>query len=198
MQRSAAIRKIEQDLIELSHLYNEVAELVHQQEPAVQQIQQGAEETHRNVEQANTKLDTAIQSAKNARRWKWYALIIVSEYLPVCTPRSGQPANLVIQSLLLLLSSLWPSLSPRPTRTNSDLSVAPRPLLIFSMYDFSRGSTHLRIFPFVLCPLVIPPIRISFLCKSNLFQTLFSLSLCLLAVPACSCTAAPRLTCDGP
>ncbi|KAF4765674.1 hypothetical protein HAV15_003457 [Penicillium sp. str.  len=77
MQRSAAIRKIEQDLIELSHLYNEVAELVHQQEPAVQQIQQGAEETHRNVVQGTTKLDTAIQSAKNARRWKWYALIII-------------------------------------------------------------------------------------------------------------------------
>lgn len=77
LQRSAAIRKIEQDLIELSHLYNEVAELVQQQEPAVQQINQGAEETHRNVEQANTKLDSAIQSAKNARRWKWYALIIV-------------------------------------------------------------------------------------------------------------------------
>jgi syntaxin 1B/2/3 len=54
---------------------------VHQQEPAVTQINQGAEETHRNVEQANTKLDSAIQSAKNARRWKWYALIIVSELL---------------------------------------------------------------------------------------------------------------------
>ncbi|OGE49925.1 hypothetical protein PENARI_c019G12298 [Penicillium arizonense] len=77
LQRSAAIRKIEQDLIALSELYNEVAELVHQQEPAVAQINQGAEETHRNVEQANTKLSSAIQSAKNARRWKWYALIIV-------------------------------------------------------------------------------------------------------------------------
>ncbi|OQD83141.1 hypothetical protein PENANT_c018G05660 [Penicillium antarcticum] len=77
LQRSAAIRKIEQDLIALSELYNEIAELVHQQEPAVEQINQGAQETHRNVEQANTKLDSAIKSAKNARRWKWYALIIV-------------------------------------------------------------------------------------------------------------------------
>ncbi|OQE29874.1 hypothetical protein PENSTE_c002G10190 [Penicillium steckii] len=77
MQRSAAIRKIEQDMIQLGQLYQEVAELVHQQEPAVQQIEQGAEETHRNVQQANTKLDNAIVSARNARRWKWYALIIV-------------------------------------------------------------------------------------------------------------------------
>ncbi|KAJ5128263.1 t-SNARE [Penicillium atrosanguineum] len=77
MQRSAAIRKIEQDMVQLGQLYQEVAELIHQQEPAVQQINQGAEETHRNVQQANSKLDNAITSARNARRWKWYALIIV-------------------------------------------------------------------------------------------------------------------------
>lgn len=80
MQRSAAIRKIEQDMIQLGQLYQEVAELIHQQEPAVTQINQGAEETHTYVQQANTKLDTAITSARNARRWKWYALIIVGTY----------------------------------------------------------------------------------------------------------------------
>lgn len=79
MQRSAAIRKIEQDMIQLGQLYQEVADLVHQQEPAVTQINQGAEETHHNVRQANTKLDSAITSARNARRWKWYALIILSK-----------------------------------------------------------------------------------------------------------------------
>ncbi|KAJ5935818.1 t-SNARE [Penicillium verhagenii] len=77
MQRSAAIRKIEQDMIQLGQLYQEVAELIHQQEPAVTQINQGAEETHHNVQEANTKLDSAITSARNARRWKWYALGIV-------------------------------------------------------------------------------------------------------------------------
>jgi syntaxin 1B/2/3 len=64
-------------MIELSRLYQEVAELVHQQEPQVEQIQQSAQETHGNVEQANTKLDSAITSARNARRWKWYALFTV-------------------------------------------------------------------------------------------------------------------------
>lgn len=48
----------------------------------MQQINQGAEETHRNVQQANSKLDNAITSARNARRWKWYALIIVSTWQP--------------------------------------------------------------------------------------------------------------------
>lgn len=67
-------------MIQLSQLYNEVAELIHQQEPAVTQINQGAEETHANVQQANTKLDSAITSARNARRWKWYALIGISKW----------------------------------------------------------------------------------------------------------------------
>lgn len=67
-------------MVQLGQLYQEVAELIHQQEPAVQQINQGAEETHRNVQQANTKLDNAITSARNARRWKWYALIIISTW----------------------------------------------------------------------------------------------------------------------
>lgn len=86
MQRSAAIRKIEQDMIQLGQLYQEVAELIHQQEPAVTQINQGAEETHTYVQQANTKLDTAITSARNARRWKWYALIIVGTYQVLVLP----------------------------------------------------------------------------------------------------------------
>lgn len=170
---------------------------MHQQEPAVQQIQQGAEETHRNVEQANTKLTTAIQSAKNARRWKWWALLIVRKYLPVCTAIYGRPANLFIQSLLLVLSSVWPSLSPTTTRS-SHLSVALHPLPTSSMYDLSRGSTHLRIFPFVFVPSLYHPFAFPSCVKAYVFQTLFSLSLCLLAVPACSCTAAPCLTRDCP
>jgi syntaxin 1B/2/3 len=68
-------------MADLAQLFTDVQELVIQQEPAVTQIQQGAEETHRNVQQANTKLDSAITSARNARRWKWYALIIVSKWL---------------------------------------------------------------------------------------------------------------------
>jgi syntaxin 1B/2/3 len=66
-------------MADLAQLFTDVQELVIQQEPAVTQIQHGAEETHRNVQQANTKLDSAITSARNARRWKWYALIIVSK-----------------------------------------------------------------------------------------------------------------------
>lgn len=78
MQRSAAIRKIERDLIELSRMFQEVGELVQQQEPAVEQANADAEETKNHIGTANTQLDSAITSARKARKWKWYALIIIS------------------------------------------------------------------------------------------------------------------------
>ncbi|KAI9045927.1 syntaxin [Aspergillus affinis] len=77
MERSAAIRKIEQDMTELGRLYQEVAELVHQQEPAIEQINHDAEGVAENVGQANTQISHAIDSARRARKWKWYALLIV-------------------------------------------------------------------------------------------------------------------------
>ena len=79
MERSTAIRKIEQDMMELGRLYQEVAELVHQQEPAVEQINQDSENVAGNVADANTQITHAIDSARRARKWKWYALLIVSK-----------------------------------------------------------------------------------------------------------------------
>lgn len=68
--------------MELGRLYQEIAELVHQQEPAVEQINQGAEDVRENVSNANKQMDTAIDSARKARKWKWYALLIISESTP--------------------------------------------------------------------------------------------------------------------
>lgn len=87
MERSAAIRKIEQDMTELGRLYQEVAELVHQQEPAIEQINHDAEGVADNVGQANTQISHAIDSARRARKWKWYALLVVSESSSAHVPR---------------------------------------------------------------------------------------------------------------
>ena len=120
-----------------------------QQEPAVQQINQGAEETHRNVEQANTKLDSAIQSAKNARRWKWYALIIVSKLFVYIayTIVAELPAN-PTQSLSSPLSSVWPSVSPKPT--------SPRTRTDQTLYDPRRGNHASSLLLFLHFSLVTP------------------------------------------
>lgn len=117
-------------MADLAQLFTDVQELVIQQEPAVTQIQQGAEETHRNVQQANTKLDSAITSARNARRWKWYALIIVSMwsfnpalFLQLDFSRES-PTNLAsFQSSSLLSLSVSQSVLPRPTRAPNKRSL---------------------------------------------------------------------------
>ncbi|KAL4919079.1 t-SNARE [Aspergillus aurantiobrunneus] len=75
--RSAQIQKITQDLLELQELIQQLAELVAQQEPAVQQIDRGAETVAQDLGNANTQLGQAVESARKARRWKWYALITV-------------------------------------------------------------------------------------------------------------------------
>lgn len=76
-------------MIELGRLYQEVAELVHQQEPAVEQINQGANEVVENVNNANQHLNNAIKSARKARKWKWITLLVVRKYLltPPCMGR---------------------------------------------------------------------------------------------------------------
>ncbi|QKX57607.1 uncharacterized protein TRUGW13939_04725 [Talaromyces rugulosus] len=74
--RSVAIRKIEQDLIELSHLSQEVAILVQQQEPLVDDINKNAQDTAENTAKANDHLVKAIFSARNARKYKWYILFV--------------------------------------------------------------------------------------------------------------------------
>ena len=87
MERSAAIRKIEQDMIELGRLYQEVAELVQQQEPAVEQINRGAEDVVDNVNSANKQLGSAVTSARKARKLKWIiALIIGRDFQHLCGP----------------------------------------------------------------------------------------------------------------
>jgi syntaxin 1B/2/3 len=79
LERSAAIRKIEQDLIALSQLSREVAELVQLQEPVVEKIEANADETAMHYGKANEKLNNAIISARNARKYKWYILLVCSK-----------------------------------------------------------------------------------------------------------------------
>ncbi|KAL2843765.1 t-SNARE [Aspergillus pseudodeflectus] len=76
-ERSAMIRRLEQELKKVLELVLEVQEAIQQQEPAVENIVRDAGNVHQDLENANTQLTGAISSARKARRWKWYALIIV-------------------------------------------------------------------------------------------------------------------------
>lgn len=118
-------------MIELARLYQEVAELVQQQEPAVEQINQGAHDVVENVDNANKQIDSAIVSARNARRWKWYILIVVSKFsLHQCQVVAFELIANVWQFSLSLLSSVSLLVSPKPTSTKQHAWYTPNHYLL--------------------------------------------------------------------
>lgn len=80
MQRSLAIRKIQEDMTALNELFNEVASLVEQQEYPVQKINEDTEKTVEDYKNANSHLSRGIISAQNARKYKWWILFICCEF----------------------------------------------------------------------------------------------------------------------
>ena len=77
LERSTAIRKIEKDMVELSQMFEEVARLVEQQETPVVNIEQDADNTKTHMQDANKNINSAIISARKARKWKWIILLLV-------------------------------------------------------------------------------------------------------------------------
>lgn len=74
--RQAQLQKIEQQLIELAQLFQDMDTLVVQQEAAVTNIEQKAEETVENFDKGNQEVETAIGTARATRKKKWWCLLI--------------------------------------------------------------------------------------------------------------------------
>jgi len=68
--------RIEQTLGELAALFNDMSQLVEQQEVAVNAAEQNAESTVQNIKQGNTQVEQGIVSAKRAKRLKWWCLLV--------------------------------------------------------------------------------------------------------------------------
>jgi len=79
--RNAAIKKIESQMIELAEMFQDMDNLVMQQEAAVVNIEMKGEEVVDNMDKGNEQIGTAIQSARNTRKWKWWCLGICGMYL---------------------------------------------------------------------------------------------------------------------
>lgn len=79
LERSTAIRKIAQDLQILHELFQETAQLVEEQQYPLEKTVENTENTLQHTQKANGLLDRAIVSAKTARRYKWYILLVVSK-----------------------------------------------------------------------------------------------------------------------
>ena len=72
-------------MIELAQLFQDMEELVVQQEPAIENIDQKGEDTVMNLDKGNQQLDQAVVKARSARKKKWICLGIFSEYLQYCS-----------------------------------------------------------------------------------------------------------------
>lgn len=94
--RHAQILKVERQMAELAQLFQDMNTLVIQQEVAVAQIEQQAEEVVENLDKGNTEIETAVTTARATRRKKWWCLGITSKFYP------------------LQYLSLWLSMSSRP------------------------------------------------------------------------------------
>jgi SNARE domain len=73
-KRHDDIQVIEKQMLALVQLFQDLDAIVIQQEAAVETIDQRGEDVQQNVEQANVQLDTAITSARAARRKKFWCL----------------------------------------------------------------------------------------------------------------------------
>ncbi|KAI1402913.1 t-SNARE [Hypoxylon fuscum] len=75
--RHNELQRIEKTLIELAQMFQDLAILVEQQEPMVEQAEQNAENTAKYIDEGNTHVKKGIIHARNRRKWKWWCLFIV-------------------------------------------------------------------------------------------------------------------------
>ncbi|QUC21235.1 uncharacterized protein UV8b_05478 [Ustilaginoidea virens] len=72
--RHAALVKIEQQMVELSQLFQDMDTLVVQQEAAIVQIEQKGEEVVDNLDKGNEEIGIAVNTARKTRKKKWICL----------------------------------------------------------------------------------------------------------------------------
>ncbi|KAI1131832.1 SSO2 protein [Nemania abortiva] len=75
--RHAQLQKIEKQIMELAQLFQDMDTLVIQQEVAVGNIEQKAEEVNVNLDRGIAEVGTAVNTARATRRKKWICLGIV-------------------------------------------------------------------------------------------------------------------------
>lgn len=90
--RHKALVKIEQQMVELSQLFQDMDTLVVQQEAAVTQIEQKGEEVVDHLDKGNEEMGTAVKTARATRKKKWWCLGICCKsqwqflvFLKTCT-----------------------------------------------------------------------------------------------------------------
>jgi len=64
-------------MVELAQLFQDLDQIVQEQEPLVANIEQKGEEIQDNVKAANVEIDGAIVKARSRNRKKWWCLLVL-------------------------------------------------------------------------------------------------------------------------
>ena len=78
--RHKEIQRIEQTIMELAELFQNMEQLVTEQDPMVEEIDQRGHQVQEDVDKAHDNLKTAVVSARSARRKKWWCLLICRKF----------------------------------------------------------------------------------------------------------------------
>jgi syntaxin 1B/2/3 len=144
-QRHKDLQQIETTMLELQQLLNDLEEMIRQQEPMTQAVEQKAVNTQESLERGNVQLDRAITSARAARRKKWIclslcvAIILVGlTVIMVWASMTGQFVSLLheygckIQRAIAVLTSVTCSSTENHTRLQH----------VFALYRTSSMYLH--------------------------------------------------------
>ncbi|KAJ6439134.1 Syntaxin-like protein psy1 [Purpureocillium lavendulum] len=71
LDRHAALAEIEKETRDLAHLFQEVNELVIQQDKAITNVEENGERAVKSLQEGNSEMDKAIVQARSVRRKKW-------------------------------------------------------------------------------------------------------------------------------
>lgn len=77
LTRHNEIAQIEKTIMELAAMFEDMAQLVDAQEPAVQRAEENAIQTTQDVQKANIEIDKANEHARRRNRLKWWCLLVV-------------------------------------------------------------------------------------------------------------------------
>ena len=93
-EREAALRKLENDIVDVNMIFKDLAVMVHDQGEMIDSIESNVEQVQIRVNEANTHLESAKKNQQTARKTKFILIVILAAVVGVI--------------LLLIILSLQP------------------------------------------------------------------------------------------
>lgn len=76
-ERNKAIRDTERQMVELAQLFQDLDQILQQQEPLVADVERNGDDVRENITKGNEEVITAITTARARNRKKWWCLLVV-------------------------------------------------------------------------------------------------------------------------